>query len=272
MSYPLMQLRRCKLFQQISSSVWNQIIGAHAVNEDEMETGITRGILVKIKHYNRNYSPNFDIYAKSGWNEKIYGSDLDVFVETARDEYRWLALQVKILKKNLTYTTFRDTSDNIMQWEKLNLLEGASGCKSYYLLLNGVRDFAIKGVDKCHHDFDADQYGCSLVEPSVVERLASIQENNRYVNPTFSDFHPNHAQPWRIIPCCNNYNDADVLYSLKQITESDPNFVAYDPETSISSTTEQRTVSEPDNPIAIASTSSGWNPGLRMVIKRRDSI
>jgi hypothetical protein len=277
MGKPLHLSDRCRLFEQIADSVWAKIIRAHTVGIDPREEGITADIIIDILHYNMAHTPNFDVYATPGWNEQTYGSDMDVFVETAPNQYRWFALQAKILKQNDRYTTLRDSSDEVMQWDKLNLLEALSGCKAYYLLYNGKDDYTYTGRDECGRSFRESQFGCSLVEPSVIKKLANRRNTRgtRYINPRFTDVHPDEAEPWRVLVCCYQDTNDFTLYSAEQIVASNPNFKPIEQLGNIEG--EEADLSSelpraPNNEIAIASLEAGWKPRLRMVVKRTDNF
>lgn len=281
MSKPIEETERCELFEQIAETVWNRIIRAHEVNVDLKEIGITADILVDIQHYNKKGIPNFDLYAKPSWEENYFGSDIDVFIETNPNKYRWFALQAKILKKNNRYTTLRDSSDEFMQWEKLEILKKVSDCTPFYLLYNGKKDYSKNGYDYCDRTFLASQLGCSLVEPEDIEMFANKRNrlDTRYVNPTFEDIHPDYAEPWRILTCCYQETWGYKLYSIEQIISSDPNFkklsfeVLEDDSNDIEAN-EKVNIDDNNNnnPITIACKEAKWNPGIRIVVNRTDNF
>lgn len=274
---------RCKLFKNIATDVWNRIQLAHDVNVDLPEIGITADILVDILQFSKYHIANFDVYAEKGWKENIYGSDINVFVETNIGEYRWFALQAKILKKNNRYDTLRDSSDLIMQWDKLTLLEGVSGCKGYYLLYNGKHDFSYSGSDLCKNIFNEEQFGCSLVEPNIIEKLAGIKDSyGRYINPKFEDIHPHSAQPWRVLTCCYLDTNNFILYSKNEIIASNPNlkkvdFYIKNEDGNLDYTEDEKTNDKSfkmveGNKINIACKEANWNPSLSIIVNRTDGL
>jgi len=276
------QTERCHLLERISNSVWTRMVRAHRVKTDLKEIGITADIISDILNFNLDEVANFEVYAKPGWDEDMYGSDMDFFIETSANQYRWFALQAKILKKNNRYTSLRQTSDGVMQWDKLALLEAISGCKAYYLLYNGRDSFTATAGTDCKGTYLGEQYGCSLVEPMEIERLANIRRGTRYVNPTFEDIHPNHATPWRMLTCCLHSTQNITLYPKNEILESDLTFILIDElqlEDELDVHHEEvnfnQRVLPPinnNNPIAVASREAGWNPGLRFIINRTDNF
>jgi hypothetical protein len=285
MSKPIEETERCELFEQIAEAIWNRIIRAHDVNVNLKEVGITADILVDIQQYNKKGIPNFDVYSRPSYDEKTYGSDIDIFVETNSNQYRWFALQAKVLKKNNRYDTLRDSSDGIMQWEKLALLEGVSGCKAYYLLYNGNDRYSTLGIDECRRAFSASQFGCSIVEPITIKKFANKKHpSGNFKNPKFEDIHPSHAQPWRILVCCYHDTNDSILYSMDEILESNPNFKKLDFENLEQMEGEENKIEDIDsrdnnelpivenNEINAAVREAKWNPTLRIIIKRTDSL
>jgi hypothetical protein len=270
---------RCNLFESIAEDVWKRIVSAHQVGVDLNEPGLTKDIIVEILQYNRFSIPNFDVYARPSYNEATYGSDMDVFIEVSSNRYIWIALQAKILKTNKRYTTLRDSSDGIMQWDKLKLLEAVSGCKSYYLLYNGFEEYRYAGFDACGRRYLEPQFGCSLVEPDVIERLASIRNRRGYVSPHFNDLHPNDAEPWRILVCCFIDIKDLSLFSIEEIRESNLDRIEVTPESPIDNGPEAGSQDRlPDNSAQISnrilngSREAKWNPDLRIVINASNSL
>lgn len=278
MSKRIEDTKRCRLFEEIAETVWNKIIRAHDVKMDLKEIGITADIIVDILHYNKKGIPNFDVYARPGWDENTYGSDIDIFIETDPGDYCWFALQAKILKKNKRYTTLRDSSDSIMQWEKLMLLEGLTGCKGYYLLYNGKGGFTISQNNLCNRNFSEKHYGCSLVEPSIIMNLAARRNirNTAFKNPTFEEIHPTYAQPWRVLVCCYHDKEKFTLYEIGEINEANYNYQLIEDieaQPDYNEPGDNSQIQRPlDNRIMNLSNEARWNPGLRIVIGRTDNL
>lgn len=282
MGKPLEETERCLLFEVIAESVWKRIIRAHEVNIDLKEVGITADILVEIQQYNKKGTPNFDVYARPSHDEKTYGSDIDVFVETNSNKYRWFALQAKVLKKNNRYDTLRDSSDGTMQWDKLLLLEDLRGCKAYYLLYNGKDGYNKSGDDNCNRPFPPTQFGCSLVEPKIIKKFAAkTYPSGNFRSPKFEDIHPTHAEPWRILVCCYLDTKGFDLYTIDEITASNPNFKKIEFERLQTEDTQNDNINSnekdelpfvEDNKINAALRKANWNPQLRFIIKRTDKL
>jgi hypothetical protein len=266
--------RRCQLFEQIATNTWNRIKRAHKLNSNLKEVGITADIIVDILEYNSTATPNFHVYAQDGSDEKTYGSDLDIYVETDTNQYRWFALQAKLLKKNNEYDAIRDSSNGIMQWLKLRRLERLSGCKGYYLFYNG-KDYATVIV---HPVRDESQYGCSLVELEDVKRIVGSKVAGKrkkwiYQNPIYEDFHTQYAIPWRHLVCDPHKKNDWTLYTFEQIENASRDYEKLTKERSVEkvdSVKSLETVSS--NPIVEACARVGWNPGIRIVVQRSDNV
>ena len=204
---------RCDLFKQIADEVWKHIINNHTYSTQVSEIGITNDIIATIKRH-ASTIPNFGVWARHGINEKKYGSDIDIFVETVKGQFVWYALQAKVLRIGNKYDKLSNIHGTNYQWDKLDLLNALTGCITKYLFYNGVKDYSFKGTDSCNLIFIESQFGCSLVECSVVKRISL-----KKTNPSFFDFHPKYADPWRTIVCC--YKDVkSTLFSLTQIKDA----------------------------------------------------
>ena len=283
---PLMSgLHRCKLFEDIAEDVWKRVNMAHDVGINLNECGLTKDILVDILHYNKLGVPNFDVYARPSYDEPTYGSDMDVFIEVRDGQYIWIALQAKLLKKNKRYDTLRDTSDGTMQWDKLTRLEAVTGCKSYYLMYNGHATFQHTGNDACSRPFIESQFGCSLVEPQDIKKVASLKDTRgRNINPLFKTIHPKLAQPWRVLVCCFHNLDELTLYSTGEILGSNADRVlvkseilsddiSIEDDSSAGNQANSPDFSEgTDDRILNGSREANWNPDLRIVIKTTTSL
>jgi len=273
---------RCILFENIATNVWERIIRAHDVGINLREEGITYDILVDILEFSKYQTGNFQVYAQPGYDEKMYGSDLDIFIETSKNKYRWFALQAKILKSNNRYNTLRDgysVSNPNYQWDKLKKLESVSGCKAFYLLYNGKarsQDYVFTEKDCCERYYTEDQLGCSLVSITVIEKLG-LKRNVRstqFVNPTYEDIHPQDSEPWRSLVCCMLNKADDILYEKVDVETYNSRFIPIEVVSKEiqSERLEKNMDSSDDNSISIASKESGWNPTFKVIINRSDSL
>lgn len=272
---------RCQLFENIAEKVWKRISSAHEVNVNLSEIGITADVMVDILQYNKSLA-NFDVFVRKADDESLYGNDIDLFVETNTNEYRWFALQAKILKTSGNYDKLRYSSGGILQWDKLLLLEGVSGCRSYYLLYNGdgTNSYNYNGNDKCDRNFSETQFGCSIVNTNDVINIASrTNARGKFIKATFNDFHHNLAEPWRVLTCCYHDTVGIELYSIEKITESNINFRPISQTTDDIKTEEDdfeekdfNSEIDSDNPIVRASKKANWKPKLRIVIHRTDNL
>lgn len=203
---------RCDLFKQIADYVWDKIIDSHAYGNQVPEIGITNDIVTVIRRH-ASTIPNFGVWANHGYNENLYGSDIDVFVEITKGNFIWYALQAKVLRLNGKYLAISKLINNEYQWDKLNRLHSLTGCITKYLFYNGIKNFTFTGKDSCGFTYSETQLGCALVDTNDVKKIALTK------TPTFSDFHTQLADPWRTIVCC--FNDVkSTLFSLPQINDA----------------------------------------------------
>lgn len=278
---------RCTLFERIASEVWHRIIEAQDVGVNLREEGITYDILVDVLRFSKYHKGNFEVFAKTGYDEHIYGSDIDVFVETSKNQYRWFALQAKILKCNNRYDTLRDgysITNPSYQWDKLKLLEKISGCKAFYLLYNGKtrsKDYVFMETDVCNRPYTEDQLGCSLVSVQVIERLG-LRRNasgTQFKNPIYEDIHPHDSEPWRTLVCCMLDKTEGTLYTKAEIESynsklkliSEISKVEDSQVSEIDKESSDNFNENNDNRIAIASKKAGWDPTFKIVINRSDN-
>jgi hypothetical protein len=208
--------RRCRLFDEIASNTWRHVIRNHRTGVQVSEMGRTYDIVAEIRD---SYlaDNNIGIWCNPGFKEIEHGSDLDVFVETRPGIFVWWALQAKVLMKDGAYKGLKGLHNGQYQWDLLKRLEERAGCFTRYLLYNGVANYSHENVnDGCNRPFEPDQYGCSLVETTTFMDIALSKV------PRFRDFHPDHAEPWRIIPCClvSTKREDLTYYSLAQVKNS----------------------------------------------------
>ena len=161
---------RCKLFEEIANSIWTHIIHNQRVSVNVSEIGITMDIIASIRTHSTSI-PNFGVWANPGYNENVFGSDIDVFVETKMGQYIWYALQAKVLAKSGRYRDIKTKRAGEYQWKKLDRLSAVSGCISKYLFYNGVSNYHHFGFDTCNRSFDEKQFGCSIVDTNKVENV-----------------------------------------------------------------------------------------------------
>jgi hypothetical protein len=260
---------RCRLFEEIASNTWKQVMKYHRHGIHLAEIGKTNEIIVDIKESNLG-DRNIGIWAANGIHENIFGSDIDIFVETKPGLFVWWALQAKVLSVDGTYKGLTKASTLGYQWDKLDRLADLSGCFARYLLYNGVADYQYFAQDACKRTFEEDQFGCSLVETHDMARIALAGV------PRFDDFHPQYAQPWRTIACClmsTKYLDVGY-YSAAQIEDA----VKYYPDRDASADFFPQTIElelknlERVDAIRVYSREAGWEPAYRMVLRSTRSL
>jgi len=201
---------RCKLFEKISEEVWDSIVFNKRVGLPKSETGITNDVIASIRT-EVALNKNIAVWANLGQYEKTFGSDIDIFVETFKNEFIWYALQAKVLKLDNKYERLVVKS----QWQKLLLLEQKSSCIPFYLFYNGL-DKKIKNlIDSCKHQVSEKQLGCAIVDLKDVEEISKKKSN-----PGYDDFCKKHAHPWRELVCCTAQRKNRETYSLSQVQDA----------------------------------------------------
>ncbi len=228
MSKPLEQTLRCRLFEGIAEEVWRDIVYHHTVSVNKPEIGVTAKIIADILNFRVAFEQNFDVYAHPAKDEATFGGDIDVFVETKPNCYKWFALQAKVLFSDNKYHALRYSGKTTQQWDKLRVLEKMSHCKAYYLLYNGKYRETNSPIytDSCDRTFRENQFGCSLVELDDVETVANKKNTSgQYIITKYEDFHPDLAEPWRILTCCyhNDVTGTDCL-TISEIEEDCRNY------------------------------------------------
>lgn len=263
--------RRCKLFEKIATDIWQHVIRNHRTGNQAREIGLTSDIVSEIED-NRLAFPNIGVWALEARNERENGNDMDIFVESSPGRFIWWALQAKVLNLDGTYHDIAVLrSGGEYQWTKLNQLSINAGCVVRYLLYNGLATFHYNSYDICNRNFHEDQYGCSLVKIDDVERIALAGR------ASFHDFHPNLAQPWRIITCClfDTKKESANFFSATQVREAVKIYPHSSSNTDILnaiSDSQQLMNNFTDNAINEFSESAEHKPAYRIVIRSTVSL
>ncbi|EAQ40460.1 MULTISPECIES: hypothetical protein [unclassified Dokdonia] len=280
---------RCQLFQGIAAEVWDDIVYHHNVSVNKPEIGVTAKIIADIRNFRTAYEQNFDVYARAAKDEATYGGDIDIFLETTPGCYKWFALQAKVLFKDNKYQTLRYNGKPRQQWEKLRILEKMTSCKGYYLLFNGKFRNATSPIytDSCDRPFRENQFGCSLVDLDDVEAVANRKNiRGQFIKATYESFHPDLAEPWRVLTCCYHNDVADEnCFTIQEIEEDCRNYYPLKDNFIDTLKTEKghndfneeenNDNKEPDdfvglnmnNRISVARREAQWNPSFRIIIK-----
>jgi len=207
--YRLEASYRCELFEKIAEMVWDDIAAHHHQGIHRYETAVTNEIITIIREHHQ--VKNIALWANNAVDEKVHGSDLDIFAESGTNEFYWYALQAKVLTPGGRYTGISDKA----QYTKLAKLEQLSGCIPYYVFYNG-RSHPLPGViTSCKHQVSEKQMGCALVANHKMEGLIKSYPNLKY-----HDLHPTHASPWRELVCCTTLRSGGTLYDLGQIKDA----------------------------------------------------
>jgi len=256
----------CEIFKGIAGAIWGRISRAHTVGVNLKEVGITADLVAEILWRYHKKGASIGIFVQESWNEKTYGSDLDVFIEVIKGQYAWFPMQAKLLKLRNVYGEIAfDSTATKQQWEKLLDLKKFATCYPYYLLYNGNNLLKNIPLDKCGSKVKGTQFGCSLVEP---EKVAAIAILKHPTPPKFDDFHPHSAQPWKILTCCQiihsglTYTIADIVKAMRSRGDKYKKLASFGQMNDIpmdEDTTD-------GNDIIKASGEAGWDPSVTLII------
>ena len=166
---------------------------------------------------------NYSIWAREPGMEKIWGCDIDIYIERGVDDFILYAFQAKLLKNGQVYTNLDKNTKGLYQYQKLLNYGVNNQCFTYYLFYNGVANYSYTGNNKCGTQFNEDQYGLSYVN---IDEIISVIENR--ANWNFHYFHSKHASPLSELVCCRNrkslktksYNFKEIMLRLEDYTLS----------------------------------------------------
>lgn len=202
---PIHRTSASKLFEDIAQYIWESLGERHRLKVSWGETSITDEIMYKVAAAIDRY-PDIKVELYKSFKEYRFGHDLDLFVEVAKNQYIWFALQAKVMshpsreyKAILDIKLKRDGSvHRDYQWRLLLRGQKAKLWLPFYLFYNGIADkplsykrsygCSILSVDDfCRHS--CDENGEPFIKP----------EGKGFLVPSFASYHeaPNNiAQPW----------------------------------------------------------------------------
>jgi hypothetical protein len=128
-------------------------------------------------------------------------------------------------------------------------------------------------TDSCYRTFAEEQFGCSIVKLKDIKRIANKKHSNGdYISPSYGDFHPSFAQPWRTLVCCclDNSEERHQMYSLEEIEGDCKNYYPAKDDFILESDKPVKEDFDNNNKISIARKEANWNPEYRVIVKRSD--
>ncbi len=239
----------CDLFIEIALRAWEELADRHDYLIGLDERGITDTIVYYIIKHHSSY-PGRIIKVRKAVRESIEGNDIDLYIRVFGGGYARIALQAKVLfppaVKPLPKSGIKPNpplhskyyegiekgrGTRGYQWNMLKKWERSGLFKAYYLLYNGFSDAQMKacGINTKVRFYP--YFGCSLVRPTVVERLTRSSKGKvrgRYVRtaPAYEDFHSVKnpaAKPWHSLVCDTSFmvDYKAKLYSNTEIMSND---------------------------------------------------
>lgn len=213
---------RCKLIKDVSKEIWNDVIGLHSTGQDSSEIYYTKKLISKILSHTK--ALNYSIWAREPGMEKIWGCDIDIFIERGVNDFILYAFQAKLLKLRQIYSDLDRFTNGSYQYEKLLDYGKKNQCYTNYLFYNGVDNYTHSGRNKCNTEFEEDQFGLSYID---VNEIMSVIGNR--VNWTFNYFHPNLASPLSELVCCRNSRNLNIKsYEYEEILKRLSNYSLLD--------------------------------------------
>lgn len=261
----LSRTNRCKLIQDVSEYIWDDIISFHTAGANASEIYYTKKLLSEILNHSRNL--NYSIWAAEPGNEKKWGSDIDIYVERRTNDFELYAFQAKLLKLGNMYDDLNRSSLGTYQWEKLRDYQTDKGCHVNYLFYNGVRNFTYNGTNRCANSYSEKELGLSYVDIDTVERI-TLSKNAW----DFSDFHTAYSHPLSEIVCCmGEYNPKVKIYTYQDIIETLNNYQKVEFQTDIESLISKASDSSEKNEEKIEDKESKRKADLVFVIRNTSS-
>lgn len=217
-NFLLQNTNRCKLIKDVSEEIWNDIISLHSTGQESSEIYYTKKLVSKILAHSKKL--NYSIWAREPGLEKVYGCDIDIFIEKNVNDFTLFAFQAKVLKLGDYYADLDKTTKSTYQYQKLEDYGKSKQCHANYLFYNGVSNFTYRGSNKCSVQFDEKQFGLSYASINSIKSVISSK-----ANWTFQYFHPKIASPLSELVCCKNTNISMVKsYDYNEIVQSLTNF------------------------------------------------
>ena len=216
-------------FKNFSYEAWSRIkLSQKTKRVKTTETTLTENLVHGFFMLSNQFNLPIQLYEAQ--NERIFGNDLELAIET-KNGYILLPTQAKIIKKKGRYDFISHMVRGIFQIELLeNYAKKIQGIPLYlfYNYLDGFEFIQERMELEKVIDFDISYYGCSLVK---AESIQKFREGTEWRIPTFWDIHPQEGIPmFQILNLIGNNLNACPLfqqginlenYQLKYYTEEE---------------------------------------------------
>lgn len=180
-----------KLYKDISFETWDRLGFSERVGSTLSEPTITENLLYEIQKYkDKHHDRSIHIYEAK--NEKTNGNDLEVYMEIAKNEYLFLAIQAK--KLHIKEQKYKYISHKVSGNLQIDLLINYASKKHgvpLYLFYNYSPNLAVKNNKK---------YGCSFACAHHIKNNYSPNTSKKsWSIPTFNNLHTKHAIPFFLL-------------------------------------------------------------------------
>lgn len=182
-----------KLYQDMSSSIWNRIPFSYNMGFKYSEVTITENLLFDIYKFNIN-NPNLAINIFEAKNEKANGNDFELCLEIEANKYVIFVIQAKklyVATQKYSSISHKVNYKKINEKFQIDLLEDYAKQEkaiSLYMLYNYSPDFKKKNKK---------YYGCTLIFSKFIKENYYLKTSAvSWKIPTFNDLHKEyHAVP-----------------------------------------------------------------------------
>lgn len=215
----------CNWLKYYSIEVWNRIGFVRRAKRGRIsETTITENLIYEF--WKLATASRFPIQIYEAKNEKVNGSDIEIFVETDKG-FLFLPCQAKILYDNDKYMAISHKVGNNDQIQLLidyaNKKEGIP----FYLLYNFSLDKTLyEGLPKKISSSDISLYGCSMIGADFINRFyrhgrTDNNGNKEWLIPKFHNLNPTPAFPFHSLICSLQTLGADEWIASKKMIIGD---------------------------------------------------
>ena len=158
--------------------------------------------LVRFSQQNASTQVQVEVYKTSWPVEKLFGNDIDLFVQDATGLYDWYTLQAKVMSHKGRFKDLKiKQTGKLQQWHKLLLHEHLFGSQAFYLLYVGKSKTnfptAAPTFTDCKGRASMSEYGVTLVK--ALDIMNTVTGTSPML---FSDVFPALAEPLHSIFCC----------------------------------------------------------------------
>lgn len=211
-----------KLYQDMSSSIWNRIPFSYNMGFKYSEVTITENLLFDIYKFNIN-NPSLAINIFEAKNEKANGNDLELCLEIETNKYIILVIQAKkIYFQTQKYSSISHKVNGKYQIDLLEDYAKREKAIPLYMLYNYSPD--LKNKNKQY-------YGCTLISSKFIRENYYLKASLiSWKIPTFDELHEKYnAVPLhrlalnglQIKKTIDNYHKDYEIYTKDELINND---------------------------------------------------